>query len=385
MLLGIVLHATIAYKIKPLPTWPQDPGYQHWTFDYVYFLIHSFRMPLFFLIAGYFCRFLYYRIGEKAFVIHRVKRILIPFVFSIVLILPFTIFPFLVYRNSTVYPGDWNKIFTVSWHQLIGWNGMAHLWFLYYMLIYYAGVVLLLRLRLLQAFKGIFQFFSGLMNKVSLDNITMLFVLAIPAAAMLFMVPELFLHVDTGIVPGIPFLGFFGIFFFIGWWINSQAAAVFSWMVNNWFLFLVAGLGISVFLFWGEFHERWKDSNLYLRQAIKLLAAVQVMLLVYGTIGFFLKFCRSEKRTWKYVSDASYWMYLIHLALVAGMQVFFIEIGLFGPLKFLTILAITMLITLVTYQLFIRYTFIGKWLHGKREKPISGDITPTGEFLLKKS
>ena len=51
MLLGIVLHATIAYRVVPFPTWPKDPQHSLWAYDFLYFVIHSFRMPMFFLIA----------------------------------------------------------------------------------------------------------------------------------------------------------------------------------------------------------------------------------------------------------------------------------------------------------------------------------------------
>ena len=95
MILGIFLHATIAYKVDTLPTWPHDDVFTNKAFDFVYLLIHSFRMPLFFLIAGFFCRFLLLKIGEKEFIRHRWKRIVIPFGLSLICILPFTIYPFL--------------------------------------------------------------------------------------------------------------------------------------------------------------------------------------------------------------------------------------------------------------------------------------------------
>ena len=49
MILGIFLHASIVYKVNPLPVWPADPGSALPLFDYLYFFIHTFRMPLFFL------------------------------------------------------------------------------------------------------------------------------------------------------------------------------------------------------------------------------------------------------------------------------------------------------------------------------------------------
>lgn len=366
MLLGILLHTTIAYKVHPLPTWPSDPNHSYWAFDYIYFFVHSFRMPLFFLIAGYFCRFLYYRIGERKFIIHRAKRILVPFLVSMVIILPLTILPFLVYRYG--YLDSRDQILKAALHQLFRWNGMAHLWFLYFLLIYYFGVVVVLRLANSSLLKQHFILLSKPLSKFILNNFSAVLIAVLPLTGILLMVPELFLHVDTGIIPKIPYLSFFGYFFFLGWLINRNAAISFSWMAEKTWLFLTIGIALSAFLFWFDFTGRYAVYQGIKAIGIKLLAAVQAMSLVLGSVGFFLRMWQTESKTWKYVSDASYWMYLIHLSLVATGQVLMMNIQLNSIFKFLIILVTTMIITLITYHFFIRFSIIGEWLHGKRER-----------------
>lgn len=367
MLLGILLHATVAYKVHPLPTWPDDPNNQSWFFDYLYFVVHSFRMPLFFLIAGYFCRFLYHRIGEKAFIIHRAKRILVPFIFSMILILPLTIFPFLLYRYSG--EGNWNEIFRKAFDQLLGWNGMAHLWFLYFLLIYYCIIILLFRLRRSFGRGSLMNAIGKKINTIRFNNITTVLLASIPPGLILLLVPELYLHVDTGIIPKFPYLAFFGYFFLIGWLINRSASAAFSWITGKTGLFLVTGMGISILLFWLEFSGWYANADFIGKTGAKMGASLQAILLVFGSIGFFLRFWQSESRLWKYVSDASYWMYLIHLAIVAGFQVFLIGYPIGSAWKFLLIMLATLAITLVTYHYLIRYSVVGEWMHGRRKKP----------------
>lgn len=58
-------------------------------------------------------------------------------------LLPFTVFPFIVYQQIPAYGQDWGANFRAAFLQLIGWNGLAHLWFLYYLIIYYFVFVLL--------------------------------------------------------------------------------------------------------------------------------------------------------------------------------------------------------------------------------------------------
>ena len=79
MYLGIILHAVIVYQVAPRPGWAVD-GYSNIFFDFYYQFAHSFRMQLFYLVAGYFGRLLYLKIGQKDFIIHRTKRILGPFI-----------------------------------------------------------------------------------------------------------------------------------------------------------------------------------------------------------------------------------------------------------------------------------------------------------------
>ena len=52
MLLGLVLHASLAYvNIK---FWPVLDVYSHPIFDGLLHFIHGFRMPLFFVLSGFF-------------------------------------------------------------------------------------------------------------------------------------------------------------------------------------------------------------------------------------------------------------------------------------------------------------------------------------------
>ena len=75
MLLGIVLHAALAYT--GIPIWPTvDDAWP--PFMAINNIIHGFRMPLFFLLSGFFTAMLWQRRGLGGLLIHRVKRILLP-------------------------------------------------------------------------------------------------------------------------------------------------------------------------------------------------------------------------------------------------------------------------------------------------------------------
>ena len=87
MLLGVVLHAMLAF----LPgIWPVQDIRQDENLTLIVSAIHGFRMPLFFLLSGFFTAMLWRRRGLKALLAHRFKRIFLPLALGMVSIIPIT-------------------------------------------------------------------------------------------------------------------------------------------------------------------------------------------------------------------------------------------------------------------------------------------------------
>ena len=76
MLLGIWLHTVVGYSRDG--GWPYKDAHPTSLFDWTLAVIHTFRMPIFFLMAGFFGALLWER-GRGRFVENRLKRILAPF------------------------------------------------------------------------------------------------------------------------------------------------------------------------------------------------------------------------------------------------------------------------------------------------------------------
>jgi peptidoglycan/LPS O-acetylase OafA/YrhL len=85
MLLGIVLHASMSFF--PVPWWVQDPQ-QNGLFGLLFLGIHGFRMPLFFLLSGYFTMLVYRRKGLSSLLKQRALRILLPCLLGLVTVHP---------------------------------------------------------------------------------------------------------------------------------------------------------------------------------------------------------------------------------------------------------------------------------------------------------
>ena len=87
MLLGIALHASLSFYPS---AWPVEDvtASADGLLDELVLAIHGFRMPLFFLLSGFFTSLLWRRRGLSALLGHRARRIVVPFVLSLLLISP---------------------------------------------------------------------------------------------------------------------------------------------------------------------------------------------------------------------------------------------------------------------------------------------------------
>jgi peptidoglycan/LPS O-acetylase OafA/YrhL len=88
MLLGIVLHAALSFNPS---FWIVADRRQNAGFGVVCSAIHGFRMPLFFVMSGFFSAMLLHRRGRRSLVRHRFFRVFLPLLLGMVTIIPATI------------------------------------------------------------------------------------------------------------------------------------------------------------------------------------------------------------------------------------------------------------------------------------------------------
>ncbi len=85
MLLGIAVHASLSFVAFP---WMVQDTRQHEAFGLFFFAVHGFRMPVFFLLSGFFTAMLWRRRGLKALMWHRFRRIVLPMLLGLITIVP---------------------------------------------------------------------------------------------------------------------------------------------------------------------------------------------------------------------------------------------------------------------------------------------------------
>jgi peptidoglycan/LPS O-acetylase OafA/YrhL len=102
--------------------------------------------------------------------------------------------------------------------------------------------------------------------------------------------------------------------------------------------------------------------------ALAASGALFAWLITFGFLGLALSWFDRPRPLPRYLADSSYWVYLCHLPIVGLVQVDLFLVPMPGALKFLLVLAITMAICLASYQVMVRHTFLGTWLHGRHDR-----------------
>ena len=85
-------------------------------------------------------------------------------------------------------------------------------------------------------------------------------------------------------------------------------------------------------------------------------------------ILIFYKFINKFNSKIRYLSDASYYIYIVHLPIIIFFQGLASSLEINHFIKFILIVVLTTIFSLITYHYFVRKTFIGVLLNGKRAK-----------------
>lgn len=380
LLLGVMFHASLSFTPYFMGWAVQDISTGAVVADFI-LVSHSFRMELFFLLAGFFSHGLLQRRGIGSFLRSRGLRIGLPFVAGWFLLRPLVVSGWNM--GAASMRGDYN-----FWAGIRG--GFAslrslpagiftgsHLWFLYYLLLV-TGLLLVLRFTLTAATRALGGD-AGLNWLCSRTDAVVgwlarsewgLPVLVIPTAVALWFMR--FWGMDTpdqSLRWNLPVLAIYGGFFALGWMFGRQPDAIFAFgrttIVRG--LLLAAGLFVSLKLspIQGDpGHEYFQAAHV----GFVLGYATLMWTLVAITLGIFRKICSKPHPVVRYIADSSYWMYLIHLPVVVWLQVAVAEVPLHWTLKLTFVTAATIAIALITYDLFIRSTLVGAILNGRRRE-----------------
>ena len=105
-----------------------------------------------------------------------------------------------------------------------------------------------------------------------------------------------------------------------------------------------------------------------------------VWLFIFGITGLFIRYGSGHSPKMRYISDASYWVYLMHLLFTLIIPSFIVDWPIHAIFKFLIVMTSTGIICFVSYHYLVRSTFIGKFLNGRKYSKQLSDIIETEEL-----
>ena len=368
LLLGIVLHASLSFF--PAQTWIVHDSSTSVGAAWLFFAIHLFRMTAFFLIAGLFAHMALGRRGWLGFARDRLIRIAGP-LFAFWLPVMAGIITALVwnaYASGLITPGaepappptyDWTNF------------PLTHLWFLWVLLIFYVGMLVVRAPFALLDRNGAWGRATDRVTGALIGPWTP-FLLALPLAFAFWRDPAwiAFFAVptpDEGLLPNPAALVGFGTAFGLGFLLDRRRDLL--QRIADWspmFLGLAVGAGITGYVLAGgpvlvPMVEQTRDKAI-----LALVMAVAVHASALAAMGLCLRFLSSAARWRRYLSDSSYWVYILHLPLVMLSQVWIQDWPAPWWIKLGGVSLGVLAICLITYELMVRHSFMGRWLNGRR-------------------
>ena len=179
----------------------------------------------------------------------------------------------------------------------------------------------------------------------------------------------------TGWIPFPHLFFYYAIFFFFGAFYSDcedeeQSLGSRWWITLPLALLVVFPLGLEF-----SVDGSWSLESFSAETRHLIGASLQVLfcwLMIFGLIGAFRRFFSAESPKMRYISDSSYWLYLLHLPLIVLGQWFVRDWPISPFIKFTLMCGVVTGLLLLSYQLFVRYTPLGTFLNGRRTRPKLG-------------
>lgn len=385
LLLGILLHAAACFvESVPIPLWPERPALVP---TLLYWGIHVFRMSAFFLMAGFFGRLLIERRGTGAFARDRAKRIALPLGLALVVLPLFSGLAAVLgalphggigYLQGLLPP---SPLAIMPEGEPVAGQGLnlSIYWFLYYLLIFYA---LALAARALDR-SGRFA--------AACDRVVGL-VMAGPWAPALIALPvagAFLLHDGWNQWLGLPApiaftpdpfaIAGYGVPFVLGWFLHRQVPLLLG-VQRYWLGYLLAALALAGLALWLiGVKPVWSGGPLEGSRlvAYALAYALAMGFAVLGLVGAALRFLSRASPAIRYLSDASYWLYLTHLIPLVFFIVLMKPYDWHWAIKLAVMLGGSLPLLLLSYRYLVRSTWIGVMLNGRRHPRATHVAAPT--------
>jgi glucan biosynthesis protein C len=376
MLWVVVLHAALAYNQVPIPNliWVVHDPAAHPALDVLCWWTLGISSP-FFLMSGFFAAEIYQARGPRAFLVSRFKRIIVPSLAAGLIVLPATFFVWvggwLISGQATVREFQRMKFHASGYQRNL--FGPAHLWSLEYLAVMLAAFWILRELARLLRWRS-----AGLARAADrlaewLTSPWRPVLLAVPTTLILWaghrhLGIDAIMDRQNSFLPESYRLSHNLVFFAVGV-VLQRSGHLFGRLATRPWTYLAWSIPVFAARAWLIGRDLAAPIRGPEAWALAATGSLFTWLITFGFLGLALSAFIRPRPIIRYVADSSYWVYLCHLPIVGLVQVDLYSIPLPAAVKFLVVLAVSLAIAMSSYQVMVRYTLIGRWLHGRRERP----------------
>jgi len=317
-------------------------------------VIHAFRMPVFFILAGFFAVLLAQSRGVQGMVKNRVLRLALPFALFWPFIWVACGLAGLAFLNRMSL-GRWgldDSLAAVPAWVPRGPNTM-HLWFIWQLLWFCLLAGLAMRLP-----RHWFAPAAAWLYRLGRSPWGFA-VLAIPLMLAGMGYERGILRPSGFFVPPWSEWVHNGIFFAFGLMLFGHRDELFALYRRQWRRLAVGGLVM---------YAATGLVDRFLAQAWATAYAYNCVtwLWSFALIGLALQAFARQQKFLQYLADSAYWVYLLHMPLTIAFGALLFGIPLPAMLKIVANIGATTVVCLATYAVFVRHTWVSVLLNGKR-------------------
>lgn len=364
MSLGIVLHSAQMYLTMPLVDYYWDSARSP-SMDALLIFINTFRMPVFYLLSGFFAALLLHRKGTTAMFENRYKRIVIPFLlFLPVLALSMSLLR--VVAQHVMATGGIGFDLSLVDHPRLLWDNTHNLWFLYY-LIFHLGTAWLL-LKIWPSLPiSVREWLSNLVQRKPIYSGAVFIIVCLGLSAIGSLNSAGRISANLSFIPDVRVYLYFGLCFLLGWVLYQRVqdleALAARWKKSISIATALFVIALALFVSKGEI----ANTIYYIQHALLSLATgFCVGFYMLGFVGMFRYYFQTYNPWIRYFSDSAYWIFIFHSIPLVIIGLLLHDWNVAAEIKFLMVCVGTLLACLSTYQLFIRNGRIGEVLNGQR-------------------
>jgi peptidoglycan/LPS O-acetylase OafA/YrhL len=372
MMLGIVLHAAEMYLAAPPPQFAAFPADRNnaVVFDLLFHFIYAFRMPTFFVLAGFFAALLVEKRGLWGTYKNRAARVLAPLAVALVTIFPVTMIFVLDFALAAKYGVQaWlpdpkllaklDREIAAAGHP-VGLLPALHLWFLLYLLYFYL---------LLPACGWLAKAARRHEGRIGALLGSPAAVLALGLCTALTLWPYRGAQVLEGFIyfrPHPPSLAYYGSFFVLGYLLRDFPSLFVAAArhVRAYALLAAALFPLALYASHLDYAARGAEAGLHL--AAVLANGLCTWALICAFIGCAQRYFDREAPWVLYASQSSYWVFLVHMPLVCFAAWWLVPYDLPAVLKFALVVAFTAALCFASYHYLVQSTWLGAFLNGRR-------------------